>query len=89
MWVDESGCSLLPAKVRTYAPRGQPPRLRVPLTREHLSAIGGLTDEGRLLVRMQRCAYRSHTVVRFLKQLLQHLPGKLLVIWDGAAIHRS
>ncbi len=31
-------------------------RLRVPLTRALLSAIGGLTDEGRLLVRMQRCA---------------------------------
>ncbi len=27
--------------------------------------------------------------MRFLKQLLQQLPRKLLVIWDGAAIHRS
>jgi transposase len=27
--------------------------------------------------------------VRFLEHLLRHLPGKLLVIWDGAPIHRG
>lgn len=38
---------------------------------------------------MQRAAYRSQAVVRFLKHLLQHIPGTILVIWDGAPIHRS
>ncbi len=89
MWVDESGFYLLPATVRTYAPRGQTPILRVPLTRDHLSAISALTEHGRLFMRVQRCAYRSHAVVRFLKHLLQHMHGKILVIWDGAPIHRS
>jgi transposase len=89
VWVDEAGFYLLPAKVRTYAPRGQTPILRVPLTRDHLSAISALTAQGRVLMRVQRSAYRSHAVVRFLKHLLQHIPGKLLVIWDGAPIHRS
>jgi transposase len=27
--------------------------------------------------------------VRFLRHLLRHLPGKLLVLWDGAPIHRG
>lgn len=63
--------------------------LRVPLTRDHVSVSGALTAEGRLLVRTQRCAYRSQAVVRFLKHLLQHLPGTMLVMWDGAPIHRS
>jgi transposase len=27
--------------------------------------------------------------VRCLKHLLRHIPGKLLVIWDGAPIHRG
>lgn len=26
--------------------------------------------------------------MRFLRHLLRHIPGKLLVIWDGASIHR-
>ncbi len=28
-------------------------------------------------------------MVRFLKHLLQHIPGQILVIWDGSPIHRS
>jgi transposase len=27
--------------------------------------------------------------VRFLRHLLQHIAGKILVIWDGSPIHRS
>lgn len=32
---------------------------------------------------------QSSQVVEFLGALLRHLPGKLLVLWDGAPIHRS
>jgi transposase len=85
VWVDESGFYLLPARVRTYAPRGQTPLLRVPLTRDHVSAIGALTEHGRLFLWMQRW----EAVVRSLRHLLQHIPGKILVSWDGSLIHRS
>lgn len=36
LFVDEAGVYLLPMLVRTYAPIGQTPILRVPLTRDHL-----------------------------------------------------
>jgi len=75
--------------VRTYAPRGRTPLLRVPLTRDHLSVISGLTLTGRLLVQVQERAFNSSDVVRFLVHLLRHVPGKLLVVWDGASIHRG
>jgi transposase len=68
---------------------GQTPILRVPLTRDHLSAISAITPDGRLLLRVQDHAFRSPEVVRFLQHLLRHLPGKLLVIWDGSPIHRG
>ncbi len=89
VWVDEAGFYLLPARVRTYAPRGQTPILRVPLTRDHLSAIGALTADGRVLMHVQSEAFRGPRVVRFLRHLLRHIAGKLLVIWDGAPIHRA
>jgi transposase len=38
---------------------------------------------------IQESAFRGPRIVHFLKHLLRHLPGKLLVIWDGAPIHRS
>ena len=34
-------------------------------------------------------AIRSPEVIDFLLQLHRHLPGKLLLFWDGAPIHRS
>jgi transposase len=74
--------------VRTYAPVGQTPILAVKLTRDHLSAIGGITQKGRMFMQTQDHAYKGPDVVRFLQLLLREIPGKLLVIWDGAMIHR-
>jgi transposase len=88
IFVDESGFYLLPMAVRTYAPVGKTPVLRVPLTRDHISAIGALTPEGRLFVQTQERSYKGEDVVCFLKQLLRQIPGKVLIIWDGSPIHR-
>jgi transposase len=89
VWVDESGFYLLPAAVRTYAPRGRTPVLRVPLSRDHLSAISAVTPDARLFLQVQERAVRGPGVVRFLRHLLRHLPGRLLVLWDGAPLHRG
>jgi transposase len=75
--------------MRTYAPRGQTPILRAPLSYDHVSSISAITPEGRLLMQTQDQAYTSTEVVRFLRHLLRHIEGKLLIIWDGAPIHRS
>lgn len=34
-------------------------------------------------------AIKSAQVIEFLRHLLRHLPGRLLIVWDGAGIHRS
>src|SRR5258706_2481259 len=85
----------------------------VPLTPDHLAAIGGLTPtgrlflqthgrlflqthgrlflqtHGRLFLQTHAQAYHSPAVVRFLRVLLREVRGKVLVIWDGAPIHRG
>ena len=88
VWIDESGFYLLPGVVRTYAPCGATPELRVPLTYAHLSVISAITPEGRLLMQVQERAYKGPDVVGFLKHVMRHIPGKLLILWDGAPIHR-
>ena len=75
--------------VRTYALRGHTPVLRVKLTRDHLSAIRGITQQGRIFMQMQERAYKAEDVVRFVRVLLRKISGKLLVIWDGSPIHRA
>jgi len=89
IYVDESGFFPLPFVSRTYAPCGQPPVLRVPATRDHLSVIGGVTAEGRLFTHIQNQAFTGETVVAFLRQLLRQIRGKLVVVWDGARIHHG
>jgi transposase len=89
VFIDEAGFYLLPAVVRTYAPRGQTPILRVPLTWDHLSVISAITPDGRLFLMTEEVAFNGTTIVRFLKHLLRHIPGKLLIIWDGLPAHRG
>jgi len=88
LFVDEAGFYLLPFVARTYAPRGQTPVLRAPLSRDHLSAISAVTADGRLYTHLQKEAFRGPAIVAFLRQLLRQVRGKLLVIWDGAPIHQ-
>jgi DDE superfamily endonuclease len=75
--------------VRTWAPRGQTPVLRVPLTRDHLSAISGITFDGRLFLQVRPASYDAAAVVGFLRVLLRKISGNLVVIWDGSPIHRG
>jgi transposase len=89
VWVDQSGFYLLPHHVRTWARHGRTPVLRVPLTRDHRAAIAAITQHHRLVLQTQTTADHSTDVVRFLRLLLRKISGKLLIIWDGAPIHRG
>lgn len=75
--------------VRTYSPVGKTPVLKEKLTRDHLSAMSAITLEGKLYMTFQEQAFKGEDAVRFLKHLLRHIPGKLLVVWDGSPIHRG
>jgi len=80
---------LLPHAVRTWAPKGETPLLRVRLTHDHLAAISGITPDGRLVMQVREAACDAVGVVGFLRVLLRKIRGKLLVIWDGAPIHKG
>ncbi len=89
MFIDEAGFYLLVSRVLTYAPIGQTPILRAPLNRDHFSIIGAITPDGKLYVHIQDKAFKGDTIVQFLKHLLRHIAGNLLIIWDGLPAHRA
>jgi transposase len=89
LFIDESAFYLLPGVVRTWAPVGKTPLLRCKLPRNHSSVMSAITPTGALDLAMQPEAYDSPAVIAFLEQLLGAIEGKLLIIWDGAPIHRS
>jgi transposase len=78
----------LPSVVRTYAPIGHTPILREWCTRDHLSASSAISPEGKLYCRSQDRAIDSDEVVACLEHLLREVPSQMVMIWDGAPIHR-
>jgi transposase len=87
--IDEAGFYLMPGRVRTYAPRGHTPVLRVWQSRDHLSMMSGVTPSGALYTMIREQPLTGRHSVEFLKHLLRCLGDRLLVIWDGSPIHRS
>ena len=75
--------------MRTYAPRGQTPIIKVPLTYDHLSVMSGLTLRGQLFTMVRTYALTSLESVLFLKQLQRYVGPRLLAVWDGSPIHRG
>ena len=88
VFIDESGLSQQPHRVRTWAPRGQTPVLQYHFNWKTFSVMAGLTVAN-FYFQLFDGAIRSAQVVEFLRHLLRHLPGRLLIVWDGAGIHRS
>ena len=74
---------------RTYAPIGQTPVLHAPCSYDHLSAISAISEDGHLYFDLQTTSYTSGDVVEFLKKLRRQIRRPLLVIWDGAPIHKG
>lgn len=89
IFVDESGFYLLPALLRTYAPIGETPVLKVLATRDHLSMMSGVTPQGWLFSRSSYQALTGMDSVYFLRHMHSQIDRKLLVVWDGSPIHRN
>jgi transposase len=88
VFADESGFYLLPGVVRTYAPCAHTPVLRVYHTRDHLSAMSGITPHGELYTLLRDEPLTGCESVCFMKHLLKQIGTQLLLIWDGSPIHR-
>ncbi len=51
--------------------------------------ISAISPDGKLYFRSQDRALNSDDVVGFLEHLLREVAGRMVIIWDGAPIHRS
>jgi len=88
--VDEAACYLLPLVAHSWAPLGQTPLLVEQAGRAHLNLTAAIAPNGRLYLAGQDQPFDSEAISWFLNKLCWHYRRQsLLVIWDGAAIHRS
>ena len=94
VFLDEAGFQLMPSIQRTWAPVGQTPFVRHWTTREKLSVISAISLSP--VRRRVGLYYQVHDkniqrpeVVRFLRHLLRHLHGHVIVLWDCGSPHKG
>lgn len=61
--------------------------LKTPTKYDHLSVASAITLTGKLLTQVRVNSFDGAATVSFLKHVLAQIPGKIILIWDGAQIH--
>lgn len=96
MLIDETGLFLNPTVRRSWAPIGRTPVIGGDGGhRSKVSVIGAVTVSPvahRLGFYFDTAVdgyFGAERVVAFLRDLLRHLPGKVVVIWDGGGNHKG
>jgi len=85
---------LIPTRRRTWSPQGHTPIVRYNYRHDRISALAVLTVASRrarlgLYVQFRQDNFTAVQVARFLRQLLTHLRGHVILLWDGAKIHKG
>jgi transposase len=95
-FLDESGLLMAPLVRRTWAPRGQTPILHQRTrSRDKVSVIGTLTVSprrrrvGLYAALVVNANVNAERLVEFLRALLRHLRGPLILVWDRLNVHRA
>jgi len=95
VFADESGFLLIPNVFKTWAPRGQTPLHRHRQgRRDKISVISGISLSPRrhklgLYYLLYFDNLRQEEVCRFLRELLRHLRGPVLVLLDNSSTHHG
>ncbi|PYV20511.1 MAG: IS630 family transposase [Acidobacteria bacterium] len=94
VFADESGFLLIPNVIKTWAPRGQTPVLRHAYRRERISVISGVSVSPQrqhlgLYYQLWFGNIRQEEVCLFLRHLLRHLRGPVVVLVDNSPTHKG
>lgn len=95
VFIDESGFLLIPSVRRTWGLRGRTPLHHHHYRREKVSVISALTvsPKRRRLGLYFRCLadanFDNSQVAGFLRHLLRHLRGFVIVVWDNGRCHKG
>ncbi|MFN2385627.1 MAG: transposase [Thermoanaerobaculia bacterium] len=94
VFADESGFLLTPTVAKSWAPVGKTPVVRHFDRRDRISAISGISVSPKrrrlnLYFQLHEKNIQQAEVRDFLRHLLKHLRGYLIVLWDGGRPHQG
>ncbi len=88
-WGDESGVRSDHQGGRSWSPRGRTPVVAGTGRRFRCSMISAITNQGRLAFLVFKGKFTAKGFVKFLRRLLRHAKGKVILIVDRHPVHRS
>jgi putative transposase len=85
---------LIPTRRRTWGPQGETPTVPYSYKHDRISALAVLTvspvrQRIGLYARFQQENFKAVHVAPFLRNLLGHLPGPVILLWDRGQIHKG
>jgi transposase len=85
---------LIPTRRRTWGPEGQTPIVPYSYKHDRISALAVLTISPirrrvGLYARFQQDNFRAIHVAPFLRELLRHMPGPVILLWDQGKVHKG
>lgn len=87
---DESSVSLVPVLGKTWAKKGETPKVKVTGNRGSIAVSSAISPAGRMVFRIEKKTVNSKTFIEFLKQIMKHHPWrKIIVIVDNSPTHTS
>ena len=87
-FLDEAGVSLTPVVGRTWAPKGQTPKIYVTGNRGGFCASSAISPAGRMVFRIEKGKVNAQAHIDFLsKIILQHPNRKIIIVEDNAPAH--
>jgi transposase len=94
VFVDESGFLLIPSVRRTWAPRGVTPLHHHWSRHDRISVISGVSVSPRrrrigLYYQLHLTNIHQTEACAFVRLLLRHLRGPVIVVWDNGNIHQG
>jgi transposase len=84
----------MPTRRRTWAPEGHTPIIRYYYKHDRISALAALTVSPKrqhvgLYIRFRAHNFQAVDVASFVRALLRHLRGHVILLWDRGAIHQG
>jgi transposase len=94
VFIDESGFLLIPPVRKTWSPRGLTPTIRYQQLRHRISVISGLSLSPKrnrlgLYFTLKEKNIQQAEICEFLRDLLKHLRGPVVVVWDNSRTHKG
>jgi transposase len=92
VFADEAGFLLIPSVRKTWSPRGETPIVHHRYRRDKISAISGVSVSPRRRRLGLYCLLFDHNIQQaevcvFVRHLLRHLRGHVILLWDGGPSH--